>query len=105
MGARQDEGLRTRPHLRGTIRDANRIAGAIDATLDYTVVGSGVQIAGNSVNASALAGVLPDFMFLADGSDFVMLRADGAGLAQWDADGNGMIDCTDLVARANLFER
>ncbi len=97
--------FRTRPRLNGTILGVDRIAGAIEATLDYAVVGSGVQVVGNPLDPAALTGALPEFRIVPDGSEFVMLRADGGALGQWDANGDRAIDCADIVARANNFDR
>jgi hypothetical protein len=97
--------FRTRPTLLGEVLAADRVGGRVEATLEYSLLGSNVTVLGAMLDTAGVVSALPEFRFVPEESAFTMRRADGASRGLWDADADGMVSCADIIARAANFNR
>ena len=95
--------LRHTPHPLGTFPNPIVLGGSLEPTLDYDVVSSDATMAGLDIDTPTVKRSLPDFIPLAEGSTFVMVRVDGRDGAP-DLSEGGTVTCEAVNSAAGLFD-
>ncbi|MBW2262563.1 MAG: hypothetical protein JRG91_11370 [Deltaproteobacteria bacterium] len=95
--------LRHLPNLRGTVRNSTLVEGVLEPVLEYDFVGSDATMAGLDIDTPTVKRNLPEFVPLADGSRFVLVRVDGAHGAV-DLTSGGSVTCNDVLSAPGLFD-
>jgi hypothetical protein len=80
------------------------VSGGLSPMLEYDFVGSDVVMAGLAIDTPTVKRNFPDFIPLAEGSVFTMVRVDGKNDAVDLRGPGGTIDCAAVLERPGLFD-
>jgi len=95
--------LRHMPNLHGTARDSTLVEGVLGPVLEYDIVGSDASMSGLDIDTPTVKRNLPEFVPLAEGSSFTLVRVDGAHGAL-DLASDGSVTCEDVLSVPGLFD-
>jgi hypothetical protein len=95
--------LRHMPNLHGTARDSTLVEGVLEPVLEYDIVGSDASMSGLDIDTPTVKRNLPEFVPLAEGSTFTLIRVDGAHGAV-DLTSDGSVSCDDVLSMPGLFD-
>jgi hypothetical protein len=96
--------LRHTPDPDGIVTGNSLVRGGLAPGLEYDLVGSDAEMSGLPMDTPTVKRNLPDFAAIPEGSTFVMVRVDGAHGSVDLTGGDGVVECSDVLEAAGLFD-